>query len=86
MCSAVFLWNIVGKATHVFLIRIVPLQSHFHPNAIFSLRSEVENVIQMVFALIDIFYKLRQTTFVVIHVFEVDTLITQNNTHPCIQE
>ena len=81
MRSTIFLWNVVGKATYIFLIGIIPLQRHFNTNAIFSLYGEMENVIQMGFALVNIFHKLRQTAFVVKHMFCMNTLVTQNNAH-----
>ena len=43
------------KATYVFLIGIIPLQRNFNTNAIFSLVVKWKIVIQMGFALVNIF-------------------------------
>ena len=86
MGTAIFLRNIVGKAAYIFLIRIIPLQRNFNSNAIFCLHGKMENIIQMVFAFVNIFHELRQTTFIVIDMFQVNTLIFQDNTYTGIQE
>ena len=77
MRTTIFLWNIVGKAADIFLITIIPLQGHFYRNPSFSIfRREVKDIIQVGFTLIDIFYKFRQTTFIIKYMFSIDTFIT----------
>ena len=76
MRSTIFLRNIIGKAAYIFLIAIIPLQCHFNTNAVISIHGKVKDVIQMSFAFVNVFYKLRQTTFIVVNVFQINPFIT----------
>ena len=86
MRTTILLRDVVGKAAYIFLIRIIPLQCHFYPDPVLRHRSKMEDIIQVSFALIDIFHKFRQTTFIIKYIFRINAFITQYDTHTGIQE
>src|SRR5690606_38275 len=86
MCTTIFLWNIVGEAADIFLIRIIPLQGYFDANAIFSHGRKVEDIIQMGLAFINIFNKFRQSAFEIKYMLCMNTRVTQHNAYTGIQK
>ena len=87
MRTTILLRDVVGKATYIFLIRIIPLQCDFYRNTVISLRSsKMENIIQVSFAFVNIFNELRQTAFIIKDMLGINAFVTQHNTHTCVQE
>ncbi len=58
MGTTVTLGNVIGITEDVFLEAVVPLQSHFYPNAVFfTVVGEVHHLVNRGFILVNMFYK-----------------------------
>ncbi len=79
MRTAVALRNVVGEAVDVLLEAVIPLQRHFHANAVF-LGGEIEHIrMDRGFVLIQVFDKRLNAAFVVEVIGFAVTLVFQTN-------
>ena len=86
MGTTIALWNVVGKAVQVFLETVIPLQRHFHANAIFLAGEIAHFIVNWVFVAVEVFHKRLNTTFVLKVILLVVTLVEQMNRHARVQE
>ena len=87
MRTAVALADVVGKAQHVFMIRIVPLHGDFGGDAIFF-TGKHDSWMQRDFTFIKIFHICRRAAFIIKfhHIFRLDAIIRETNAHAGIEK
>ena len=54
MSTAIPLRNVIGKAVHILLVRIIPLQTDLDANPVFTLTGEVEYLANLMLVAIQV--------------------------------
>ena len=86
MRTTIALRNVVCETQHFFVVSVRPLKRYFNTDAIILLTVKMKDLIDAVFACIDIADKLEQTTFMLKLVTLINALIGQNDAHTRVKE